>query len=386
MIYSIPYVILILIYGLLADYYRRADEADRSRINMVCIVIFILFFGFRGFVGQDWSNYYPTFERLSSANLGDFFNSFDDTSFEPGFVFLMLSCKTVFDNYHFMVFVCTLINAILLFRFIFKNIHNTPLALIVFLCMGGLIMEINLLRNSISILIFLNTIEYIQKRKPLPFFLWNFLGLSFHVSSILYFPVYFFFHKKPPKWLFVGILIVSNIVFFSGIKFVTPILVAVAGQLGESYEELVEFYTEGKYADMQLTLSIGYIERLFTGVLVLCYYDKLMELRKDNVIYINAFLMFYILFFLFAEFAVIGGRLANLFTFCYWILWIDLLKCIALPNNRRLYVGYLVVYCLLKVFGTAVDETFYYDNLLTGSKSYEERIYIYSRIVDNDEE
>ena len=156
--------------------------------------------------------------------------------------------------------------------------------------------------------------------------------------------------------------------------------------MGESYEELVEFYTEGKYADMQLTLSIGYIERLFTGVLVLCYYDKLMELRKDNVIYINAFLMFYILFFLFAEFAVIGGRLANLFTFCYWILWIDLLKCIALPNNRRLYVGYLVVYCLLKVFGTAVDETFYYDNLLTGSKSYEERIYIYSRIVDNDEE
>ena len=92
------------------------------------------------------------------------------------------------------------------------------------------------------------------------------------------------------------------------------------------------------------------------------------------------------LWILFAEFAVIGGRLANLFTFCYWILWIDLLKCIALPNNRRLYVGYLVVYCLLKVFGTAVDETFYYDNLLTGSKSYEERIYIYSRIVDNDEE
>ena len=118
----------------------------------------------------------------------------------------------------------------------------------------------------------------------------------------------------------------------------------------------------------------------------MCGYDDDALIRRDNVIYINAFLMFYILFFLFAEFAVIGGRLANLFTFCYWILWIDLLKCIALPNNRRLYVGYLVVYCLLKVFGTAVDETFYYDNLLTGSKSYEERIYIYSRIVDNDEE
>ena len=94
--------------------------------------------------------------------------------------------------------------------------------------------------------------------------------------------------------------------------------------------------------------------------------------------------MFYILFFIFAEFVVIGGRLANLFTFCYWILWIDLLKCISLPKNKRLYICYLVAYCLLKIVGTAIDETYYYDNLLTGSKSYEERLYVYSRLVDDE--
>lgn len=385
MIYSIPYLILILILGLLADYHRRADETDKARINMLCIALFILFFGFRGFVGQDWSNYYPTFENLSSANLGDFFYSFDDTSFEPGFVLLMLCCKSIYDSYHFMVFVVTLINAWLLFRFLFKNIPNTPLALIVFLCMGGLIMELNLLRNSISILIFLNTLEYIRDRKPLPFFLWNIVGMTFHVTSLLYLPLYFVFHKRCPKWLFLSLLIVGNLVFLSGIKFVTPILIAIASNLGEIYVDLVEAYTEGKYADIQLTLSIGYIERLLSGILIYCYYDKLIALRKENIMYINAFLLFYIMFFLFAEFAVIGGRLANLFTFCYWVLWIDLLKCIALPNNRKLYIGYLSLYCMLKIMGTATDETFHYDNLLTGSKSYEERLYIYTRIVDNEE-
>lgn len=384
MIYSIPYVILVLIYGLLADYYRRLDDVGKLRVNMACVVIFLLFFGFRGFVGQDWSNYYPVFSQLSSANIGDFFYSFDETSFEPGFVLLLLCCKSIFDSYHFMVFIVVLINVFLLFRFLLKNVSNIPLALIVFLCMGGLIMELNLLRNSISILIFLNTLKYIKERKPLPFFIWNLLGMTFHVSSILYLPLYFFFHKRCPKWLFLTLLILGNVVFLSGIKFVTPILIAIANNLGEVYVELVEAYTEGKYSDMQLTISIGYLERVLSGLLILCYYDKLIELRKDNVMYINAFLIYYVMFFVFAEFAVIGGRLANLFIFCYWILWIDILKCISLKSNRFLYVSYLVIYCLLKVIGTATDETFYYDNLLTGNKSFEERIYIYTKIVDNE--
>lgn len=386
MIYSIPYVILILIYGLLADYYRRTNDVGRMRINMVCIAIFVFFFGFRGFVGQDWSNYYPVFEQLSSANLGDFFYSFDETSFEPGFVLLMLCSKSVFDNYHFMIFVVLIINACLLFRFLFKNITNIPLAVMVFLCMGGLILELNLLRNSISIMIFLNTLDYIRDRKPLPFFVYNLIGMTFHVTSLLYLPLYFFFHKRCPKMLFLFLLIISNVIFLAGIKFVTPIMIAVASQLGEVFEKLVTDYTEGKYADVQLTLSIGYIERVFTGILIYCYYDKLIELRSDNKMYINAFILFYIMFFLFAEFAVIGGRLANLFVFCYWVLWLDLFQCFKLSNNKRLYTAYIAIYCFLKIIGTARDETFYYDNLLLGSKSYEERIYIYTRITDSDEQ
>lgn len=385
MIYSIPYVILVLIYGLLADYYRRTDEAGKSRVNMVCIAIFLFFFGFRGFVSHDWVIYYPAFEHVYSTNLNELFNSFDETVFEPGFVLLMFCCKIVFDSYHFMVFVVVLINAFLLFRFIFKNLSNPPLALIVFLCMGGLLMELNLLRNSISILIFLNTLDYIRERKPFPFFLWNLLGMTFHLSSILYLPLYFFLNKRCPRWLFLSLLIGSNLVFLSGIKFVTPILMAVASNLGDAYVELVEAYTEGKYGDIQRTLSIGYIERVLSGVLIYCYYNKLIEMRKDNIMYINAFLMFYTIFFIFAEFAVVGGRLANLFTFCYWVLWIDLLKCISLPNNKRLFVGYLIIYCLLKIVSSTDEELFYYDNLLTGSKSYEERLYIFTRVFEETE-
>ena len=385
MIYSLPYILLILVLALLADYYRKADDIGKQKVNIGCIIIFLFFFGFRGFVGDDWTNYYPVFERLSSDNLTDFFYSFDETSFEPGFVLLMLICKSIYNDYHFLVFVCALINCILLFRFLFRNIVNTPLALIVFLCMGGLIMEINLLRNSISILLFVNSLEYLRDRKPLSFFLLNLVGLTFHVTSIIYFPLYFFLHKRCPRWIFLAILLIGNAVFLLHVKFVTPILVAIASRLGEAYEILVESYTEGKYADIELTMSIGYIERVFTGFLIFCYYDKLVQIRKENAIYMNSFLIFYSFFFLFNEFAVIGGRLANLFTYCYWILWIDLFKCFSITNNRKLYMMYFAIYCMMKIVGTTSLETFYYDNILLGSKSYEERHYIWQRYKLNNE-
>ncbi len=379
MIYSIPYIILLLVYAVLAVYHQAADELGKQKINVLCIAIFVLFFAFRGFVGDDWINYYPVFESATVANISDVFYLFDDNTFEPGYVLLMLLCKSIYDSYHLLVFVIAIINCTLLFRFIFRNISNPPLAMIVFLCMGGLILEINLLRNSISLLLFVNSLEYIQDRKPAKFFLLNLIGFTFHVSSILYFPLYFLLHRRYSKWIFLTILILGNIIFLLDIRFVTPVLSFFAGQLGEGYERIVEDYTEGKYGDIQLTLSIGYLERVFTGFLIFCYYDKLVEIRKENTMHINAFILFYSLFFLFSEFAVAGGRLANLFTFCYWVLWIDLFKCFSILNNKKLYLGYVTIYCVLKIIGTTSIETFHYDNLLLGSKSYEERRYIYER-------
>lgn len=386
MVYSISYLLLLFILGILADFFRKSDEVTRQKINIICIALFILFFGFRGFVGDDWINYYPAFEELSFANLADFFYSFDESTFEPGFVLLMLLCKSTINNYHFLVLVCTLINCFLLFRFIFRNIKNTPLALIVFLCMGGLIMEINLLRNSISILLFVNSLDYIQERKPLKFYMMNLLGLTFHVTSIIYFPLYFFLYKRSPKWFYLLILIFGNIVFLLQIRFVTPILLMVAGLFGEPFEKLVEAYTEGKYSDIEVMMSIGYIERLLTGLLIFCYYDKLMKIRENNAIYINSFILFYSMFFFFSEFAVMGGRLANLFVYSYWIIWIDLFKCFSISNNKKLYFFFFVTYCILKIVGTTSLVTFYYDNILLGSESYEERRYVYDKYkINNDE-
>ena len=56
----------------------------------------------------------------------------------------------------------------------------------------------------------------------------------------------------------------------------------------------IESYTSGNLDEMK-TLSIGYLERLFTGIMIFCYYDKLYELREENKVFIN---LFYFIFFI----------------------------------------------------------------------------------------
>lgn len=297
---------------------------------MVCIwsaLIFVFFFGFRGFICDDWISYYPAFEKCSYEYVN--FNIFEfdiKWGFEPGFTLLMCMCKSIVDEYQFFVFTCTLINTALLFKFLYNYIDNVPFGVILFISFGGFVMSTNLMRNSIAILIFVNSLTYIVKRKIVPYFLLCVFALSFHISAIIYFPLYFFFHKKCNKWLYLILFLVGNIVFLFQIpvflKVMSLILMDSEGRL----QMMVESYTSGNMAEAKV-LSIGYIERLFTGILIFCYYNKLICIRDENKMFINAFICYILLSLLLSEFGEISLRMSYLFIFAYWILWNDLIRC-----------------------------------------------------------
>lgn len=385
MVFTIPYIILIFIFAVLSLMYHGADKEKMSNIRIVCVIVFVLFFGLRGFVGDDWINYYTGFDKVSLSNISDIYSSFDETVYEPGFIILMLVCKSIFNNYFFFVFVCTCINVVLLLSFFRKYTDNVPLAFLLFVCMGGLVIEINLLRNAISICIFINSIQYIKRKNFWLFLLMNILGATFHLSSFLFIPLYFILNRNYTKWTFLAIVVICNAFFLLHIKWIMPIMLAIASRFGEFYADALESYTEGKYAEMETGLSIGYLERLFTGLLLFCYYDKLTKLRRENVVFLNSFLVFYLFFFMLSEFSILAGRLANLFSFSYWILWGDMIKCFSIRNNKILFVVFLSVYCLLKTVGSTNIESFMYDNVLTGVKSYDDRRYIHRQFEDTDD-
>lgn len=377
MIYSLPYISLIAFFGILAIFYDRTTSVTiRNNILLSCVMVLVVFFGFRGFCFYDWNSYYPAFHKYDLAYLVA--SPITDWPFEPSFSLLMTLCGAIYKNYHFFTLVCTLIHVSLILLFLRRHKTNAPLFFMIFLSMNGLGMLTDLMRNSISILIFINSIDLIRQRKMLPYMLCCLLGMTFHLSSILYIPLYFFLHRPLNKWWFLAIFAGGNIIYLLNISVFGIIVSFIAGFISPELQLRIDTYMDF-LPNLGFKLSIGYLERLLTGILVFIYFDKLKEIRKENVIFINCIILYLAFFFFFSEFKVIGQRFATLFSVGYWMLWMDLIPCFKYKNNQQLFAAFLAIYCIFKIYGSTDDVISRYDNVLFGSESYHVRQNIYNR-------
>lgn len=379
MSFAIPYIILILVFGGMAYIHHVADDDMlRQRMVIASVVLFVFFFGFRGFILSDWIIYYPYFYEAEWRDVMSL-DIVKGEGFEPGFVVLTMLCKTLFEDYHFYVFVLTIINTVLLMNFFRRYSDNIPLSLMLYVVFEGLVISTNLMRNSIAIFLFLNALPYLIQRRPQPYFGLCLLACTFHLSSFMYLPLYFFFHYRLNKWAFLGIFVVANIAFLMHVSFLVTFLNLMG--VDESTAMKVKAYTD--FYDTHTGISIGYLERLMTGLLVFLYYDKLKEIRQDNAVFINGLLAYLTIFFVLSEFQVVSKRICTLFAFGYWIIWADMLKCFYYQNNRRLYAAFLGLYCVFRIAGSCYLPDFEYDNLLMGRiKSYNERLYIHNKTFE----
>lgn len=374
---SFPYIILITIFCFFAFIFERTEDNNlKKNIQYCSIGLFLIFFGLRGFILSDWINYYDYFYNCDLSYIFEW--SITQGVTEPGFTLLCLIVKYIWEDFHFFVFICCIIDTSLLLRFFNKRIQNISLALAIYICFEGLLISTNFMRNSIAILLFLNAIDYIEQRDAKKYFLFIAIAISFHVSALLYVPLYFFLHKKCNKWVYLTILIICNIVFIGKISLVSTTLNILG--IDDSLSMKVRAYTE--IYDKSTKISIGYLERLFTGFLIFCYYNKLTEVRKENVLFINAAIAYFMSFFLLSEFEVLSKRLCALFAFGYWILWMDLIKCFAIENNKKLFAAFIGLYCILKIGSSTMLPDFKYENLLFGIQSYQERLYYHNRTFD----
>lgn len=381
MIYAIPYVLLVILLGFLAISIeqRKGDEAFAQKTTLWGILVYFIFWAFRGFINTDWMTYYVEFDLCSWDLL---FNYELGKSREPGFLIFMLISKTMVPNFHFFVFLSTLLNTILLVKFFRKYTDNILIALVIYLVFEGFMINANLMRNSTSILIFLNAITYIEQRRPLAYYVLCILALSFHFSAIVYFPFYFFIHRKLNKWVYLGIFIVCVGIFVLHIPLFFK-LIKLTGIGGVFIETKIDAYTELSSAR---GFGMGFIERIITGSLVFCYYEKLCDIRPENRVFINSLVAFFISIFMFSEFAEISKRVYILFIYSYWILWADLIKCFYYEKNKILFSTFIGLYCIVKTATTLNAPIHEYDNLLFGGiKSYQERKFIFQKTFEEPE-
>lgn len=375
--YALPYLLLTILLGLLALMYQRLDESMRFRMMLPCFFIMAAFFALRGYVGDDWVGYHPAYTRGLITDVHfDIWNS-HGWRFEPGFTILLLCCKWVAgpDGYLFFQGVVTLVQLVLLFRFLLKFAPNLPLGLYLFLAMGGFIMLINTMRNTIALMLCLNALPYLIDRKPLKYFALCAFACLFHASSIIFFPLYFILHRNYGRWFFLTLFVIGNCIVLFHIPVISGGIRFIAGIIGGKLDMMVNAYIDDtNMSSKAFVISIGYLERLFTGTLLYIFYDRLVAMRKHNIVFVNAFIFFFFIYFFFSEIYEVGRRLADLFIYCYWILLYDFFRCFKLRSNKILYATFIGLYCSLKVFGVTGYPNTKYQNILFYHTRYEVRL------------
>ena len=374
MCYSYPYIIYVvsLIICLIIELYKKQNNVAKS-VRLYCVFSYLIFLGCRGFIGWDWMSYYPFF--LSLPVIGDVNYWEKIVGFERGFVVFASLIKCICDNYFALQLVIVAFYLYAVDKLLMRYARIYSLGFLVFLVMGGFATQIDLLRNSISIALFLLSIQYIESRKTKQYMFLNSIGLLFHTSSIVFFPLYYILQRRYDRKLLMVLFLIGNIIFLLQIQYLKPILSFLVSPIGGDVKYLVDLYFADNENANFYGISIGYLERLLTTSLFLIYYDRIIRSAKYNLIFLNLYVLYFISFFYFGEIRIVTLRFSNLFTCSYWILYPALFSVISLKNNKILFMFFVSFYSLFKMDGLSnlpifKYNLFFFENL---KERYEQR-------------
>lgn len=378
-LYSLPYVLvfLILIFLMFLEFSAIKAESARRNYSIALLLVLFIFYGFRGFVNTDWVSYYSIFDAVPS-----FFDKpfrlpevrDQGQAIEPGFIIYTILCKSLINNYFAWVLINTLIDFIVLAVF-FRQYSDRYFVLpfIFFYLFSGTIIEINLFRNAKAIICFLISIRYLKDRKILPYMAINILGCFFHISSLLYLPLYFVLNRRWNRILVMIAIIIGNGLFLMRIEYIKPLIVLVAGLFGGRLAAIVSHYLKNDYYSAAYGLSVGYIERTVSFLLVY-WFDRDQERSKDNRVFINLFYSYLFVYLYFSEISIAIERVTVLFACGYWIVYPKIYESFRKKTTRWLFVMALVVYGTMKLVSGNMSILCKYDNWLFGMEAYDKRM------------
>ena len=362
---SLPYVLLFCFFLCTAFLEHNLIRQNRIlAVRIIVVVMALFFFGLRGHVLTDFINYYRFFEKLDLSTLLS-----GESIYQPGFVLKAYLSKLVSDNYHFWIFVTSAIHVLIISAVFKKYVGNISLGLIFFLGYRGIYIEFNLLQNFMAILLFFVSIPFLYRRQLLPYLLLNVIGMSFHITSILYLPLYFVLHRDTNMRTGLVVIALANLFYFLGSDLLVRSAYWVISNSGyAALEGFLYFFVDTS----SYKLSFGFLERTMIILLMTFYCEKIKSEIPHGTIYYNLALLYYFSFLLFSPIDVLADRIPTLFLLSYWVVIPALI--VFRHRYRVLIACALIPLSFAKLVLSTQDEVSAYDNLVFGIRPFEERL------------
>lgn len=372
MLAFIPYmeVFGFLLLGGAVDVFGK-NERKKHMLFVFSIILLIGFLGLRGFIGWDWWAYYPSYNNLPNG-----FN------YEIGYEIWSNIFYKIGLSYHHFTFINTVAD-ILILAYVLKKYSKYPIfSMFLFLAVQGLSFEVDLLRNAKAVLLFIISIQFIKERKLIPFLILNILGMTFHMSSVIYLPMYFILNRNYSRKIVLPLIILGNIYYLFDTKLFTHILEYMSSVLPAAVGGKITSYLSIIPQNYKLPVGTLYFERLVTFIMVFFFLHKEKNHReKENpysLIMENSFYIFYLIFLFTSEFFIASTRIGILFIYANWFLWGDIIE-----NLRDTKIKAAVFLIAVLIGGNRIYNHFdfngnkilyRYENIITDHKSYEEKM------------
>lgn len=378
--YSLPYILVFILLYVVALPVTTRQGALVNRVPQVQFLFLVLFFfiGLRGYIAWDWKNYFsfwelcPTFQN-GFPTVGDFlFNH----HWEKGFVLYSILLKSISTDWFFFQSISFFIDFCVLYVFFYKYIPKHILLAFCFwyIISGflGMNFSVDLQRNGKSLLFFLFSIKYIEQKDFFRYSIFNCIGSLFHVSSVLYIPLYFIFRKKWDSRLILILFIFGNIVYFFQIKWMIPILELVSDIIGGRIGAITEYYVDSAFHGSKDVFSIGFLECTLIFIAIFKFRYKLI-LMPAHGIFFNALCLQMFSYLYLSEMRVVMERISVLFAFANWIL-LPRLYCVLKKDYKSLFLIAVLCYSILKIWVNTRFVSYKYDNMFFQQLSTQERI------------
>lgn len=335
----LPYFSIFIVLLILTYPYQKANENVKNIIRWICINIFIIFFGFRGDIGDDYTYYYHYYHSVNISDL---------LFYAPGYGVLNLLFSYFNLPFHcFLAFLSIITNGMLAV-FLWKKNINFPFAFLVFFALGGVVNEVDFIRNIICILLFAYSTSYIRKQNLKKFLLLNIGGFLFHYSALLYIPMYWLFQHSMDRASYAKMMCICFLLSFLKLPLLDFIPYCL-DSIDLSYIKHIQKYFV-LFKNQELFFSFGTIERVLTGFAIYYYYDRLKNERYGQII-IGSYTIYFVCYEVLSKYAVLATRFANLYVFCYWLLWPLIVDYQSTTKRRILVTSIMCFYMICRLIG-----------------------------------
>ena len=275
---------IVIFTSLLALLFTHLESKYKMRNGMLIGFILITTLGVIHYdYGNDYMAYYDLFKKFNNYpfNLEKILNKdfFDDS----GWVILCYFFG-IFGGFFMMVAVLNVIQNIIVYRFIKKNIEKQwwVMAMFIYLFATNLyLMNFSMMRQGFVVCVFLGMWKYIRQRKWWWPLLILYLCSYIHASAIILLPFAFWGYLPVKNGKILTIIYIAlYVIFWAKREFINEIYYLIAG----SSESLENYSITYENRTNTATYSIGFIFNLVPFILSLYYIYNSKDCYKKKIV------------------------------------------------------------------------------------------------------